>query len=140
MLEHRDQVWAEAVHLYRQGFRWWDLPIEAAAEQEARYQQDGWEGLLARFLDALPQKEREAPGIVRAVDGSVESFFLPDLLVEAVGLDYSRQHKSEEVRAAQALRRLGWCKASGQHGAKRQRLWVRDEQRAGGEVVSPSHG
>lgn len=140
VIANRDQVWAEAVHLYRQGFRWWDLPTEAGAEQEARYLQDGWEGVFARFLDALPQKEREAPGIVRAGDGSVEAFFLPDLLVEAVGLDYSRQHKAEQMRAAQALRRLGWHKAEGQRGAGRRRMWVRDDRSIGGEVGSPHHG
>ncbi|MFN3983771.1 MAG: VapE domain-containing protein, partial [Caldilinea sp.] len=42
----RDQLWAEAVHRFREGAIWWiDDPAilaEAAAAQEARYQADAW--------------------------------------------------------------------------------------------------
>ena len=35
IVEQRDQLWAEAAHLFGQGFQWWDLPEDAADEQEA---------------------------------------------------------------------------------------------------------
>lgn len=43
IIRERDQLWAEAVHLYREGFDYWTLPADAAREQERRYQADTWE-------------------------------------------------------------------------------------------------
>jgi predicted P-loop ATPase len=47
----RDQLWAEAVHLFREGFEWWQLPEGAQREQDARYQEDSWMEPIARWLD-----------------------------------------------------------------------------------------
>ena len=50
----RDQLWAEAMVLYRQGVHWWLPPnIETiAAEQQAGFvETDIWEGLIAKWLD-----------------------------------------------------------------------------------------
>jgi hypothetical protein len=51
----RDQLFAEAVHEYRRGTRWWpDKAFERqhiAPEQEARYEADVWETLVRNYLD-----------------------------------------------------------------------------------------
>lgn len=49
----RDQIWAEAVHLYRQGEPWWlqgDEVEAAAAVQALRYSDDPWAELIDEYL------------------------------------------------------------------------------------------
>jgi predicted P-loop ATPase len=53
----RDQLWAEAVALYKQG-EIWHLTAEeealAAAEQEDRFEVDPWEDQILEYVDGLP--------------------------------------------------------------------------------------
>jgi len=50
----RDQLWAEAVHRFREGAIWWiddaALLAEARTEQESRYQGDAWDARIDRWL------------------------------------------------------------------------------------------
>jgi hypothetical protein len=54
----RGQLLAEAVHLFRQGVRWWpDTAFEQQhiqPEQETRFEADLWEDEIAAFLIVLP--------------------------------------------------------------------------------------
>jgi predicted P-loop ATPase len=53
----RDQLFAEAVHRYREDAQWWpDKDFERqiiATEQEARLENDAWEPLIEEHLDSL---------------------------------------------------------------------------------------
>src|SRR3546814_11153984 len=55
----RDQLWAEAVQLFKDGFQYWVLPDEAEEEQEQRFIEDSWEGRIARWLDGRMKAIKE---------------------------------------------------------------------------------
>ena len=73
----RDQLWAEAVHRYKSGARWWletpELEALAAAEQATRFIVDAWEGPIREWLGsrvdvAIPEVLEHALGFPRQID------------------------------------------------------------------------
>lgn len=92
--EDRDQLWAEATHLYSNGAPWWltDELAEAAAEDvDSRYQGDPWETQLPAAL---------------ASHASVTSSAALLLL----GVEVGKQTRGDEMRVGAALRRMGWVR------------------------------
>lgn len=58
LAEDRDQLWAEAVHLFNAGEPWWELPEERPlfdAAQEKHRLADPWESLILDWLDEPAQ-------------------------------------------------------------------------------------
>lgn len=113
----RDQLWAEAVVLYKQGVRWWvdrdrivldpdandklgtvlkrawsewDLFEEQA---DSRQQVDAYQDLISAWL-----RERSLMLVVTTAE----------LLGEALKLDTSRWTRPEQMRVGAIMRRLGW--------------------------------
>lgn len=91
----RDQLWAEAVHLFEQGQPWW--PAEAGhmdlvtPEQDRRFKDDPW---------------------ADAIEGLVQTWstdFIPwSYLYRAVGLDTKDVDPQKQNRISSTMRRLGW--------------------------------
>jgi len=104
----RDQLWAEAVHLFRAGFPYWRLPTGAAEEQERRYIGDSWEDMIARWLTGRLDVGRY-PDRLQSV-ARIDFVSTNELLLHAVGLDAGRHGRPEQMRIAQAMHRLGWRK------------------------------
>lgn len=92
----RDQLFAEAVALFNQGDGWWPTSgfesLHIRPQQEARYEVDAWEEVIA---DWLVGKARVA---------------LLDVAIEAIGLDRSKVGTQEQRRIAGAMERLGWVR------------------------------
>lgn len=90
----RDQIWAEAVHLYRTGHPWHiaerDLLHQAKAEQRARYDDDVWADKVAEFVS---DKDKVTIG---------------DVLEQGLGVTTSRQDRSGQNRVMKILSHLGW--------------------------------
>lgn len=120
----RDQLWAEAVHLYRNGFDYWTLPATAHDEQEARYQADVWEDTIRAWLkgsmseSAYPSGWDYLPTLNR-----VRACQLTEVLACALKLDSGRQDMQAQKRAAHAMRRLGWERRQERRDGGRASIW-----------------
>lgn len=108
--ENREQLFAEAVHYYKQGATWWEMPeAETEAEQEARRQADVWEPVVDEWLRLNFRTE----------------VALEEVLTEALKIDVARQDKSVQMRASQVMRALGWQRMKPKRqGGKLVRLWA----------------
>lgn len=121
----RDQLWAEAVALYRGGFKWWELPDDAAEQQEARFEADSWEDVINRWLDGKGGEKAYPPRLdpnVRA--GPIEWVTTTEVLSWAIGLDVGKHGRPEQMRLAHAMKRLGWAQERTVHDGTRMRRWV----------------
>ena len=109
LTRERDQLWAEAVTHYRRGERWWldnALETQAREEQDARYQTDEWEQLIADYLEGR------------------SSITLGDLLGGPLGLDKGKWGHPEQLRVGRCLTRLGWARRQVREGGKRAWKYV----------------
>ena len=103
--KHRDQLWAEAVHLYKTrhetGFQWWvsqeteedesDYAIVTEA-QDARLQRDPWEDLLRPWLNG-----RATPYVQSA-----------EILKDCIGIDGAHMQPAQMNRLGPIMKSLGW--------------------------------
>ncbi|MCW1981592.1 putative P-loop ATPase [Xanthomonas arboricola] len=103
----REQLWAEAVHMFDAGFEWWQLPAEAAEEQAARYVGDSWEGRVEKWLDGRMAEDRY-PARLKFSAAKVDWATTDEILVHAIGLDPGKHGKPEQMRVAAILKTLGW--------------------------------
>lgn len=112
----RDQLWAEAVALFKSGAKWWPVTEAERAlcksEQDERQAQDVWEEPLREGLRRLP------------------SVTLAGVL-GIVGVMPDRQGRREQLRAAACLRALGWIESP---RSGRARTWTR------GPEADPTEG
>jgi len=92
--QDRDQLLAEAVHLYRLGTPWWpDRDFEQrliVPQQEARFEIDAWEEIIKPWLD--PKDEVTVTQVAR----------------EALGINADRIGTADQRRIAAVLEHLHW--------------------------------
>ena len=109
----RDQLFAEAVQLFRKGTQWWpDKAFEARfikPEQEERYEMDAWEGPIANYLDTLlPQQQR---------------ITISQVAKSALGfVSDSRIGTADSRRISAVMERLDWKRATRQNSG---RFWIK---------------
>ena len=104
--QEREQLFAEAVHLFKSNASWWETPESAIAEQELRRQVDVWEDILAlklNFKDEIPSSE------------------LPDLL----GILPKDITKAHQMRIGRIMRKLDWDPKDIWKNGRTVRTWVR---------------
>ena len=110
LIHDRDQLFAEAFHLYRKGVQWWpdrDFENECIKpEQEARYKADAWEEAIASFL----------PG-----KGKVT---ILQVARDALRIETPKLGTQDQRRISAALERLGWER--GERGNKGERFWQQE--------------
>ena len=90
----RDQLFAEAVALYRDGAEWWpDADLEAQhirPEQESRFEADAWEHPVREFL------------------GGKRSVVVKEVAQGALGMEAKRIGTADNRRLTAIMERLGW--------------------------------
>ena len=111
ILRSRDQLWAEAVHRYRNGERWWlegDENRVAASEQGEREEEDAWAPILAHKLY-----------------GKAE--VTTDEALTELGIPHERKDKRAQMRVASALGQIGFERGTHrpEGGGQPRKLWRR---------------
>lgn len=109
----RNALWAEAMHLYAQGERWWPGEDEGdlfREEQEKRFQADSWEDAIYLNLSA----------------STIKDYTVAELAKDALKLDIDKLKPPEEQRIGRIMTRLGWGKVRAQvmRNNESVRLWV----------------
>ncbi|HET6806893.1 MAG TPA: VapE domain-containing protein, partial [Frateuria sp.] len=137
ILRERDQLWAEAVAMFRDGHAWWQLPEDAAEQQEERFVEDSWQGPVQRWLGGRDES-KNYPGrlAVSAGDGNrLEWTTTAEILSWALNMDLGKHGKPEQMRVAAIMRRLGWKHVRVSLGnGERERRWYHQESGAGSDV------
>lgn len=114
--QDRDRIWAEAVALYRAGVTWWPSAAERpifGLEQEARYQVDAWEQLIASYLAFNPDVLR----FFGAGDNE-QGITTREILDKALKLDVAKWTRAEQTRIGNIMQRLGWPKKRAASGLR----------------------
>jgi predicted P-loop ATPase len=103
----KDQLWAEAVHRYWRRDPWWletsELNKTAAEEQDARYQSDSWESIIAEWLSTRSEVT------------------VADILAGPLNKPRGTWSRWDEMRVGTILRRLQWGPGPGR---KRPRIYM----------------
>jgi predicted P-loop ATPase len=94
LVEDRNQLFAEAVHLYHEDTPWWpDRDFEkrhVKPEQEARYESDAWQEMIESYLATA----------TKATVGQVAK--------EALHIETARIGTADQRRIAAIMERIGW--------------------------------
>jgi predicted P-loop ATPase len=129
----RDQLWAEAVQLFRDGFQWWQLPPGAEREQNARFSDDVWTDAVWRWLEGKADaKAYEAIPIDRRREHVIEECTASEVLAFAIGMERSRQDRQGLARVGSIMARLGWDTYRPVRDGERIRFYWRPDEPADG--------
>lgn len=135
----RDQLWAEAVHRFREGAIWWiddaDLLAEARTEQESRYQGDAWDARIDRWLthdtrsvnrghagyEDWQEEEIERVDPIRDVS-------VGEILEGALGIEPAKWTKIDQMRVGAWLKSRHWERYRRRTGEAREWRYRRPER------------
>jgi putative DNA primase/helicase len=154
--DYVDQVWAEAVHLYRQGELLYlddDQSLAAAGEREGFIEEDALEGVIQEFLDTpvpsawskwssearIGWRQSYLDGLVGPGDSRIDMTCSAELYVEALGRRFGDHRRTELLDINTALKRVpGWQARPGRHRVRQygpQQVFVRLNQADLDEVI-----
>jgi predicted P-loop ATPase len=129
-----EQIWAEAVHLYKSGFKWYPSLPEMEAlfvpQQETRREVDPWEGAIRRYVrDNIPEEiKRKTKTGISTGPGYITS---ETLMRDVLGLELQRHDALSQKRVAQLMHLLGWESRRVSDLDSRFRAWVRGPKAEG---------
>jgi predicted P-loop ATPase len=124
----RDQLWAEAVHLYKDKVPWWlsdEMEKIAAEIQDGYVEEDVLESEIADWLaQRRDRTTREIPPF--AMKTLLARLASPLGLGSALGLNPgpTAASKTDQMRVANCLKRLGFRRVLRWINGARERVWV----------------
>lgn len=122
----RDQIYAEALALFELVGADFEEAERLAREEHGQYKvSDAWEVTIARYMEG--DDDLASGGTPRATVTTHE------VLTLALGFDPKQIKRSDEMRAAAALKALGFTRYSARAGNSRSRCWSRLGTRLGNE-------
>ena len=152
-LKHdREQLWAQAVALYREGYCWWldtqDLEDAAKAQQAERLQGDAWEGLIARHLTHYKASVRNDRGEVVGQTWEERAQELADvsiaeILTDVFEIDKAHWTIKDQMRIGGLLTGMGFVRhrtmVNGQREYQYRRACPTSQGRAQGKAAENSN-
>lgn len=108
---NRDQLFAEAVHLFNQGEPWWDVPLELQNQEvESRRDSDSWEAVIGAWLWNQTRPTTS------------------EILSDCLKIEVGRHDQLAQKRVGRVMRVLGWRTVVTKAPSGRSfRVWVKDE-------------
>ena len=99
-----DQLWAEALHMFKEGERWWlegELAKLAKDEQDSRYMMDAWENRISAFIEGKTWIE------------------VGDVMGLCLEIPIGQWKRNDEMRVSTALKHMGWARHRESTGGRR---------------------
>ena len=106
----QEQIWAEAVHLYKQGAQWWLTDDEeklAAIVQKQRQEQEPWGPQIDEFVR------------------SMEHVTISDVMKLGLELNSAQHTYAHQTRVAEYLKAEGWVRTQARIGGIVKKCWAR---------------
>jgi len=109
--DNRDQLFAEAVHLFNEGGSWWDVPMDLQNEEvESRRDADSWEAVISGWLW---NQNRPTTS---------------EILSDCLKIEIGRHDQIAQKRVGRVMRVLGWRTVITKSTNGRSfRAWVKEE-------------
>ncbi|WP_445505036.1 VapE domain-containing protein [Microvirga sp. G4-2] len=110
--QDREQIWAEAVHLYKSGVQWWltdEEEVLARVEQEKRQEQEPWADAIDEFVTNRAQVRMEE-------------------IMHALTLPRAQQNQKAMNRIADHLQATGWKRTRRRDKGQLKYFYVRADQ------------
>jgi len=96
----RDQIFAEAVHRYRAGAHWYDVPAQADAVQRDRLNSDIWSERILGYVESIWAEQQRT--------GERLKITSTQILTNAVEVPISKQTDGEKKRLHKVMGEGGW--------------------------------
>ena len=127
----RDQLWAEALHLFLQGTRWWPESEEEQAlfkiEQDERMEEDPWDQAITGFINNPYQPTHIANQI------STQGITIGFIAKHALNVEVKDVSKHMARRIGIILAKMGWERTRRGNNGDRYYIYINAK-------VYPKHG
>ncbi len=112
---NRDQIWAEALHLYRAGEACWLTDAGMQSDQER---------LAAEYL---PEDDPWTEAVQAYVETHQGEALRTTAILDRIDVDFEKRTRVDSLRVASIMRALGYASKVVRIGAGTARRWVKDE-------------